>query len=417
MNRWVRLSAAIVAMIMAGNQQYAWTLFVQPIRASTGWKLSEVQLAFTLFIALGTWAMPLSGWFIDRMGPRAFILFSGVLSGACWAGMGTQDRTTLYVLYTLAGLGGVFVYCGGISVALKWFQDKRGLASGLVTAGFGSGATLFNPLFAYLIRTINYRETFFYSGIVMGALIVLAGLFLKEPPPGTVMAAAKPKAQIRRHTEEFSPREMLRCPQFYMLYVMMLMMGIGGLMATAQVAPVARDFKFGATALAISLSLNPAANGGGRIFWGWVSDHLGRERTMMLAFSLQAIFLASVVTLGRMGEVWFVLIMALVFFTWGELYVLFPAVLTDIFGVRNSTTNYSILYTTKGVASIPAGAIAAILFERTGSWNNVFFGAAAMALCSALGAIVVRKMPLPKKHRPAEVSAPVAELHTTPQSD
>src|ERR1051326_4916508 len=158
MNRWVRLSAAIVAMIMAGNQQYAWTLFVQPIRSATGWKLSEVQLAFTLFIALGTWAMPLSGWFIDRMGPRAFILFSGVLCGAAWAGMGTHNLTVLYVLYTLAGLGGVFVYCGGISVALKWFQDKRGLASGLVTAGFGSGATLFNPLFAYLIRKINYEQ-------------------------------------------------------------------------------------------------------------------------------------------------------------------------------------------------------------------------------------------------------------------
>jgi len=416
-NRWVRLSAAIVAMIMAGNQQYAWTLFVQPIRASTGWKLSEVQLAFTLFIALGTWAMPLSGWFIDRMGPRAFILFSGVLCGASWAGMGTQNRTSLYVLYALAGLGGVFVYAGGISVALKWFQDKRGLASGLVTAGFGSGATLFNPLFGHLIRTINYRETFLYTGIAMGSLIVLAGLFLKEPPAGTVMAAAKPKKQVRRHTEEFSPGEMLRCPQFYILYVMMLMMGIGGLMATAQVAPVMRNFQFGATALAISLSLNPAANGGGRIFWGWVSDHLGRERTMMVAFSLQAASLAGVVTLGRLGEAWFVLIMGLVFFTWGELYVLFPAVLTDIFGTRNATTNYSILYTTKGVASIPAGAIAAILFESTGSWSPIFFGAAAMALCSALGAIVVRKMPLPRKHRPAEVAAAVGQLRPSPQSD
>jgi OFA family oxalate/formate antiporter-like MFS transporter len=196
---------------------------------------------------------------------------------------------------------------------------------------------------------------------------------------------------------------MLATPQFYVLYCMMLMMGIGGLMATAQVAPVAASYGVGATGLAIALSLNPLANGAGRVFWGWVSDHMGRERTMFGAFLLQALFLMGVATVGRWGARWFVPAVALVFFTWGELYVLFPAVLADMFGARHAAANYSILYSTKGVASILAGGLAAGLFERTGTWDYAFYGSAALALGSALAAIGLLKMPAPRKPRAAMV--------------
>jgi len=173
------------------------------------------------------------------------------------------------------------------------------------------------------------------------------------------------------------------------------MVGIGGLMASAQVAPMARNFKIGTKAVAIVLSLHPIANGAARVFWGWISDHMGRERTMIFVFFLQAIFLLGVVTVGRMGDGWFVASMALVFFTWGEIYVLFPAVLADMFGARNAASNYSILYSTKGLASVLGGGIAALLFESTGTWNYVFYGSAALALCSAVAAIGLRKMPSP----------------------
>jgi len=389
----------MIAMIMAGNQQYAWTLFVKPITTATHWKLSEVQWGFTLFVALGTWAMPLAGWFTDRIGPRWFMALSAILCGAGWAWMGhAQTLAGFYALYSTAGFGGAFIYVCAMAMALKWFPDKRGLASGLCAAGFGSGAFLFNPVFAYLIRTIGYVDTFFYSGIVAGIVILAAALFLQNPAPGEVPAAVAAKARVRRHSEEFTPGEMLKTPQFYVLYAMMLMIGIGGLMVTAQVGPVANTLKVGATALTVALSLNPLFNGGGRIFWGWVSDHMGRERTMFVAFGLQAVFMASVLAVGRLSEIGFVVLMALIYFTWGELYVLFPAMLTDLFGARNSATNYSILYSTKGVASILAGGLAATLFESTGSWNVAFYGSAGLALCSALGAIFVMRMPLPKKH-------------------
>jgi len=401
-------------MILIGNLQYAWTLFVKPISAATGWKLSEVQWGFTFFIALGTWAMPLSGILIDRIGPRVFIALSGVLCGVGWGLMGyASNLTEFYVLYSIAGFGVAFVYCGAVSIALKWFPDKRGLAAGLITAGYGSGAALFNPLFAYLIAEVGYKATFLQTGIAQGVLIAIGGLLLQNPPKGAVPAAAPAKPKVRRHNEEFTSVEMLKSPQFYVLYIMMLMIGIGGLMATAQVAPVASNFGVGATALTIALSLNPLANGGGRIFWGWVSDHMGREKTMFVAFSLQAAFLVSVATLGRLSQVWFVASMALVFFTWGELYVLFPAVLADMFGARHSATNYSILYSTKGVASIIAGGLAAQLFEKTGTWNVAFYGSAALALCAALSAIGLRMMPLPKKHADQAAAAQAGVLRSS----
>jgi len=400
MNRWVRLGAAVIAMVMIGNLQYAWTLFVEPMRAATGWKLSEVQLGFTLFIALGTWAMPLSGFLIDHMGPRTFMVISGVLCAGGWGWMGrTHSLTEFYVLYSIAGFGGAFVYCCGVAMALKWFPDRRGLASGLVTAGFGMGAAAFNPVFASLIKGIGYRDTLLYTGIVQGIVIVAAGLLLANPPkgwvaPGPVMKA---KAKVRRHSEEFNSLEMLKTPQFYMLYAMMLAIGIGGLMVTANVSVVARSYKITAAALTIALVLNPLFNGTARIFWGWVSDHMGRENTMFLAFGLQSIFMLGATKLGPLGDVWFVALMALVFFTWGELYVLFPAVLADLYGPSNAAANYSILYSTKGVAAIPAGFLAGMLFEKSGTWDYAFYGSAALALFSALGALWLKRMPLPKK--------------------
>jgi OFA family oxalate/formate antiporter-like MFS transporter len=405
-------------MIMIGNLQYAWTMFVQPMMSATHWKLSEVQWGFTIFIAVMTWTMPLSGWLIDRLGPRTFMTMAGVLCGFGWAGLGQASTLpAFYSLYAVAGLGNAFVYCCSTALGLKWFPDKRGVASGLIAAGYGSGAAFFNPFFGSLIRSVGHQATFLYSGIVLGVLVLIAGQFLKYPPMGFVPApppGVQPK--IRRQAEQFNSLEMLRTPQFYVLFTMMLMIGIGGLMATAQVAPVARNFKVGATALAIALSLNPLGNGMSRFLWGWVSDSLGRERTMAIAFSLQAVFLASVVTVGRQGDVWFVATMMAVFLTWGELYVLFPATLADIFGARHAASNYSFLYITKGLSSILAGGLAAQLFEKTGTWNYAFYGSAVLAMCSALVAMGLHRMPLPKKRAVAvSGAATVAAMDTSTQ--
>jgi OFA family oxalate/formate antiporter-like MFS transporter len=408
-NRWFRLIAAVVAMIMIANLQYAWTLFVKPLVAAKHWKLSDIQWGFTFFIAFETWVMPCSGWLIDRLGPRAFMSIAGILCGAGWAALGHADSLSeLYVFYSIAGFGAALVYCGSMGIALKWFPDKRGLAAGLIAAGFGSGSALFTWLIARLIHDHGYQTAFLYTGVAQGLIIVLAAQFLENPATVQIAKASATSVKVRSHGEDFTSWEMLQTPHFYLLFGMALMMGIGGLMVTAQVAPMADSYKIGAAALSLALFLNPLANGGGRLFWGMVSDVLGRERTMFIAFFLQSIFLLSMVTIGRTSPALFITCSALIFFTWGEVYSLFPSASADFFGVRNASSNYSFIYSAKGVASIMGGGLAAALYEKTGSWNYGFYACAALALITAFCALGLRRMPLPIKHqqpRPQPVAA------------
>jgi len=402
-------------MVMIGNLQYAWTLFAEPMvkaHQAQGWQLSEVQWGFGLFIAAGTWAMPLFASYIDKYGPRYFMVASGVLCAVGWGALGyVPNLLSFYALFCVAGIGVACVYACGVSTAVKWFPDRRGIASGLITAGYGGGAFLFNPMFDYLIQALGYSQTFAWTGITHGALIALSGLVLLNPPSPykVAAAAAKPNAAVRRHDLQFTYTEMLRTPQFYFLFVAMLSVAIGGLMVTASVKPVATDFNIGHTALTIALILYPLGNALSRIMWGSVSDSLGREKTMFIAFLLQAIFLLAVPTLGRQGDAIWVALIALVFLTWGELYALFPTVLADLYGSKNSAGNYAFLYSAKGFAALLGGGLATNLFEATGTWDYPFFACAAMALLSAFMALYVRRMPLPQK-RPA-----AAEVQSRPQ--
>jgi OFA family oxalate/formate antiporter-like MFS transporter len=410
MNRWFRLAAAAVAMIMIANLQYAWTLFVKQLlgaHADLHWKLSDVQWAFTIFIACQTWFMAPSGWLIDKIGPRQFMTVGGLLCGAGWAMLSQANSLpALYAFYAATGVGAALVYCGSMGVALKWFPDKRGLAAGITAAAFGSGTALFIPIIASLLRTDGYRTTFIYTGVTQGILIMCAAQFLRSPQPGEVPAvalAAKPK--IRSRGEDFTPSEMLRTSHFYILYLTMFIMGVGGLMVTAQLSKLAETFKITAAALTLAASMNPIANGASRLFWGWVSDHLGRERSMVIAFLIQSVALLSVPLLAPGSDTFFILCLALVYFSWGEIYVLFPSLAADIFGSRNASANYGFLYSTKGVAAIVGGGLAAMLFERTGSWSVVFYGGAVMAFASALMAAALIKMPLPRKTPAPELAA------------
>ena len=402
MSRWVRLVAAVVAMIQIANLQYAWTLFVQPLRDAHGWSLSDVQWGLTVFIALETWAMPPAGLMIERFSKRMMITVAGLMCAAGWAGLGfVTSLPGLYLSYAVAGIGAAIVYCGSIGVALKWFPDRRGLAAGLIAAGFGSGSALFTPFLPGLIASWGYQMTFVATGLLQGMLIIASSHFISGEgavaPAVVAPKAAAAKKVFRKQTQDFTPGEMLRTMQFYWLYAMMLMMGIGGLLATAQVAPVGRSFGIPAEFITLSVTVNAIANGSGRFFWGMVSDRLGREQTMVIAFLIQSASLVGVMTLGPTSGVMFMTMMALVFFTWGEVYSLFPSALADFYGGNNAGGKYGFLYSTKGVASIVAAGLAAKLFESTGSWGPAFYGSAALALVSAGMALGLMRIPLPSK--------------------
>ena len=403
-NRWFQLCASLIAMIMIANLQYAWTLFVGPLQAGTGWRLSDIQFAFTLFILFQTWVQPLDGWLIDRLGPRGFITAAGLLCGLGWAGLGyATSLPMLYAMYCLAGTGAAFVYSGSIGSALKWFKEKRGLASGIMAAGFGGGTALFIPFIKSMIDNSGYQSTFVATGIFQGIVIALVAQVLRHPPAAPAVAKTQTAAAAVVEKKQFTTLEVLTSPQFYVMYIAFVLMATGGLLVTANAGPMAKSWGFSIT---LAATLSPLANGASRVFWGWASDRLGRENTMIFTFVLQAFCLVGVATLGQLSSAWFAATLVAVYFTWGQIYSLFPSTSGDYFGTRHATSNYAVLYTAKGVASIIGGYAAALLYEQSGSWAMGFYGSAVMALVAAVLAYGLRSANAAARARAAKIPVP-----------
>ncbi|HWX53826.1 MAG TPA: oxalate/formate MFS antiporter [Verrucomicrobiae bacterium] len=401
--RWIQFTSAVVAMIMIANLQYAWTLFVKPLQQGhKDWDLVGIQWAGTLFLVFETWVTPVEGWLIDRLGPRIFLSVGGLLVGIGWSSMGyAQSLKQLYVLYAIAGVGAAFIYSGSVATALKWFPDKRGAVSGFITAGFGAGSALFIPMIAFTLKNYGYRTAFLYTGIGQGLLILIAAQFLHNPGPDfhiSKAARAPVSPRIRRNTAQFNSLQMLMTPHFYLLFFTFVLINVGGSMVTIQSAPVADYFKISAAALTAALATGRLANGAGRIFWGWLSDRVGREMAMFVPYVLQAFSLIAVITVGRKSGLAFTITLAVVYFIWGSMFSLFPAIIGDYFGANNATSNYGFLYMAKGVAAVIAGGTAALIFKRYGNWNAVFYGSAGLAMLSAVLVLIVRALPLPTRN-------------------
>jgi len=403
-NRWFQLGASLIAMIMIANLQYSWTLFVSPLQKGTGWKLSDIQFAFTLFILFQTWVQPLDGWLVDRLGPRGFITAAGLLCGLGWAGMGYATSLPMfYMLYCVAGTGAAFVYSCSIGSALKWFKERRGLASGIMAAGFGGGTALFIPFIQSMIRENGYQAAFLTTGVLQGVVIAVVAQVQRHPPAAPAPAPGAKKAAAILEKKQFTTMEVLRTPQFYVMYVAFVLMATGGLLVTANAGPMAKSWGFSIT---LAATLSPLANGAARIFWGWASDRLGRENTMVVTFVLQALCLVAVATLGQRSTAWFVATLVAVYFTWGQIYSLFPSTSGDYFGAQHATSNYAVLYTAKGVASIIGSYLGALLFERSGSWAMGFYGSAVMALVAAALAYGLRTSQATARAKAAKIPLP-----------
>lgn len=295
-NRWLQIIIGIICMVMIANLQYGWTLFVHPISVAHGWSVAEIQVAFSIFVALETWLTPLEGWIADRLGPRRgpklVIAFGGVLIAIGWIVNSKADSlTALYVGAVLAGTGGGAVYATCVGNAVKWFPDRRGLAVGLTAAGFGAGAALTVIPIRAVIGAYGYEAAFFWFGLVQGVVVFILSWLLRAPLPGEITVTTKVK--VVQATRSFTPQEMLTTPTFWLLYIMFILVSASGLMATAQIAVIARDFGvanrvllFGGTTLTVALLCDNVANGAARPLFGWISDNIGRENTMALAFGL-----------------------------------------------------------------------------------------------------------------------------------
>jgi OFA family oxalate/formate antiporter-like MFS transporter len=398
-NRWVQLALGILAMVMVANLQYGWTLFVPPLAAEHhGWSKGAIQLAFTLFVLAETWLVPVEGYFIDRFGLRPMVALGGILVGAAW--LIDAKAATLGILYLGAVLGGVgagIIYGATIGNAVKWFPDRRGFAAGLTAGGFGAGSALTVIPIAQMIKSSGYHATFTVFGAIQGLVVVAVAALLVKPP--VAVADDHAPGIPARADAGAPPKVVLRTPAFYLLYGMFVMIATGGLMITAQLSVMATDFKIADTpvsllgitlaALPFALALDRIFNGLSRPVFGAISDRIGRENTMAVAFGLQAIAIVALLSVAHDAAL-FVVLSGLTFFTAGEIYSLFPAVCTDIFGRRFATINYGLLYTAKGVAAllVPIGSYVTVV---TGSWNAIFEIIIAFNVVTALLAVFALK--------------------------
>ncbi|HVP87345.1 MAG TPA: oxalate/formate MFS antiporter [Casimicrobiaceae bacterium] len=395
---WIQLVIGIVCMVMIANYQYGWTLFVGPIDSKYHWGRASIQVAFTIFVLLETWLVPVEGWLVDRFGPRWVVVVGGVLCGIAWAINSIADSLPLlYFAAAIAGIGAGAVYGTCIGNAVKWFPGRRGLAAGLTAAGFGMGSALTIIPIAGMIKASGYEQTFLVFGLAQGIVVVVLGFFLFVPPVSIMNASTKVAPGAGRMHATWT--DMIKTPVFWVMYVMFILMAAGGLMATAQLAPIAKDFKIadipvsliGITlpALTFALTIDRIMNGITRPFFGWVSDHIGRENTMFIAFLIEGLGIFALYNLGT-DPVMFVILSGLVFFAWGEIYSLFPATVTDTYGSRYATTNTGLMYTAKGTASLLV-PLANVLTTMTGNWHAVFLTAAIMNIVAAVMALVVLK--------------------------
>jgi OFA family oxalate/formate antiporter-like MFS transporter len=397
--RWTQLAIGVVCMVMIANLQYGWTFFVPDIQKTFGWDRSAIQWAFTLFVLFETWLVPVEGWFVDKYGPKLVVLFGGLLCGAGWVMNSYATSLGLFYLgQIIAGIGAGAVYGTCVGNALKWFPDKRGLAAGITAAGFGAGSAMTVAPIQAMITKDGFQAAFFWFGIGQGIIVMIVALFMLTPRAGQVPAPAQTKAivQTRRN---FAPTEVLKQPIFWLMYFMFVIVGAGGLMVTANLKPIGADLKIvdipvslmglTMTAVTFAATLDRILNGITRPFFGWVSDKIGRENTMFIAFAMEGIGIYFLYLLGH-DPVWFVLLSGFVFFAWGEIYSLFPSTCTDTFGSKYAATNAGMLYTAKGTAALLV-PLANLLQQETGTWDIVFLVAAGANILAALLAIGVLK--------------------------
>jgi len=400
--RWMQLIVGVICMAMMANLQYGWTFFVPPMAKAHNWEIASIQVAFSLFIAFETWLTPIEGFIVDyigQRGPKIMVAIGGMFAAAGWLiNSYANSLEMLYVGAILSGTGAGGVYATCVGNAVRWFPDRRGLAVGLTAAGFGAGAAFTVIPIQKMIESIGYADTFFWFALFQGGIVFALAWILRPPLPAEVPASGAVK--VMQSKTSANPAQVLRSPLFWILYVMFIAVSASGLMVTAQLSIIAKDYGvaqtillFGLPTLTLAGVIDSVCNGGARPFFGWVSDQIGREYTMAIAFTLGAV---AYWLLGTAGTTpWaFVIFAAIVFFTWGEIFSLFPSTTTDIFGPKYATTNTALMYSAKGVSAFVV-PLANILKTHTGSWHSVFVVASIMNLVVvALALFVIRPMRL-----------------------
>jgi OFA family oxalate/formate antiporter-like MFS transporter len=325
------------------------------------------------------------------------------LCGIGWLMNAHADSLSmLYFAAIVSGVGAGAVYGTCVGNSLKWFPDRRGLAAGLTAAGFGAGSALTVIPISNMIKAEGYQAAFQFYGILQAAVVVVIALLLKNPAKVNLSKyVSRVTQKVQQVQRNYRPLELLKQPVFWVMYAMFVMVAAGGLMATAQLAPIAKDFGINDVpveilglvlpALTFALTIDRVLNGLTRPFFGWVSDKIGREQTMCLAFTLESIGILCLYQFGS-HPVAFVLLTGLVFFAWGEIYSLFPSTCADTFGTQYAAGNAGLLYTAKGTAAFLV-PLTSMVSAATGNWHLVFILASVLnAIAAWMAWFVLRPM-------------------------
>ena len=324
---------------------------------------------------------------------RLVIGIGGIFVGLGWIGSGMAGSLhALYFWYALGGIGAGAVYGGCMGNSLKWFPDHRGMCAGFTAGAYGLGTALTVAPIAKMMKVSGYQHTFIFWGIIQGIIVFAAAMLIIAPPKNWMPKGwTQASAKVRTSAYDMTYWQMMKQSSFYVIYIMMTLVAFGGLVVTAQIKPIAVFYHvdkviilWGMSALVVAIELDRILNGLCRPFWGWVSDHIGRENTMFIAFLLQGLAVLGLLKLIS-HPVWFILMTGLCFFGWGEIFSLFPSIVGDLYGRKWATTNYGIVYTAKGLAAIFAGPVAAMASVKTGSWMSIFW---VMIACNVIAAFL-----------------------------
>jgi OFA family oxalate/formate antiporter-like MFS transporter len=404
-NRWTIVLGGLLINLMLGVT-YAWGIFGSTLEKTYKWTTSDQTLAFSIMLLFFAITMPIAGRIQDKKGPRLVALIGGILLGIGFvtSSYAVYDKLMMYITYgVLTGAGVGFAYGAPIAAGSKWFPDKRGLIAGLMVFGFGFGSVLLAPIAQVMITglpaqpkgliqplivglfqlpvisglmNLGLQNTFTYLGLTFLVLICLGAMLLKNPPAGWKPEGwdpSKTKKAVSHAYKEFTATEMIKTKQFWMLWFMFMFTAAAGLMVIGflnKFGEIAfrEAFNYGDAAVlegAVAISVLAIFNGAGRIFAGWLSDQIGRAKTMFILFGIQALMMASFVYLAPTAPFMVHVVMAMIGLCYGACFALFPASTADFFGPKNCGVNYGLVFTAYGVGGILGPMLAANLVPAT----------------------------------------------------
>jgi MFS transporter, OFA family, oxalate/formate antiporter len=389
-NRWL-IAASAVAIHVSIGSAYAYSVFKRPLTDTMGWSGTETSLAFTIAIFFLGASAALFGGFVERKGPRVSALLAATLfaSGQMVAGLAVSvgSLPLFFLGYgVIGGMGLGIGYISPVSTLVKWFPDRRGLATGMAVLGFGAGAMISSPIAAHLIETSGIAATFLILGVAYMVVMTAGALYIEKPPEGWMpegFSLTAGNGRIRPDLADLTAAEALRTPRFWMLWVMMFINISAGIKLISVASPLAQEqVGMSAVAAASMVGLMGLFNGVGRIGWAGLSDYVGRHNVFIVFFAAQMV--AFLILPRLVNPLAFQLVLFLVLTMYGGGFASLPAFIGDLFGTRQLAAIHGLLLTAWSMAGILGPMVVAFIRDYTGSYNASFYVFAALLLI-ALG--------------------------------